>query len=141
MELTLLVSSDWKILTGIVNQNLDPTFNSDSTPIAPFMSLTSCLEMESPRPVPPKRRVEELSACWKGTKSSSTSLGARPMPVSLHVLSFSSRTLLGNHVLDHKLQVDLIGRHHGARIRDRHRASNRTFLRKLDSVADEVHKD
>ena len=30
-----------------------------STPISPPMALTSCLQMASPRPVPPKRRVVE----------------------------------------------------------------------------------
>ena len=62
-------SSDSKVFTGIVNQNVDPTPSSDCTPMTPPISLTNCREMERPKPVPPKRRVDELSACWNGTNS------------------------------------------------------------------------
>lgn len=67
----------------MVNQNKDPTLISDWTPIAPLISLTNCLDIDSPRPVPPNLRVVELSACWNGVKRSSTSLGVNPIPVSL----------------------------------------------------------
>jgi hypothetical protein len=46
-----------------VHQNVLPFPASLRTPISPFISSTSCFEMESPRPVPPKRRVVERSAC------------------------------------------------------------------------------
>ena len=92
-------------MTGIVNQKLDPTFSSDWTPIAPPMSLTSCLDIDKPKPVPPNLRVDEFyvageilvsgvwhrdqltSACWNGTNNNSTSDGDSPMPVSLRPLS------------------------------------------------------
>ena len=45
------------------------------------MSFTSCREMDNPRPVPPNRRVDELSACWKGTNNISTSDCDIPIPV------------------------------------------------------------
>ena len=70
-------------LTGIVNQNVDPTSTLESTPMVPPSNLTNCREIDKPKPVPPKRRVEELSTCWKGTNSVSVAVGDRPMPVSL----------------------------------------------------------
>ena len=48
------------ILTGMVNQNMDPRSSSDVTPITPPINLTNWRDMERPRPVPPKRRVEEF---------------------------------------------------------------------------------
>jgi hypothetical protein len=60
---TFLDSSLSQIFTGNVNQNMDPFPSSDSTPIAPPISFTSCRDMERPSPVPPNLRVEELSAC------------------------------------------------------------------------------
>lgn len=67
-------------LTGMVNQNTDPTPSSDWTPMAPPMSLTNWREIDKPSPVPPNRLVDELSACWKGTNSRSTSLrGGEPV--------------------------------------------------------------
>ena len=58
--------------------------------------------------MPPKRRVEELSACWKGTNRRSTSLDDRPIPVSLGVpfrLFVFAFVIRIRHVLDHKLQA------------------------------------
>jgi hypothetical protein len=97
------------IFTGMVNQNLDPRSSSDATPITPPINLTNCRDMESPSPVPPKRRVEEFwwrsvnevnsygrihtSACWKGTNNWSTSLAERPIPVSLRsIICLASRS-------------------------------------------------
>jgi len=71
------------MVTGTVNQNVEPTSGVDRTPIFPPIKLTSCLDIASPRPVPPNGRVEELSACWKGTNNKSMSLCERPIPVSL----------------------------------------------------------
>ena len=49
----------------------------------PPSSLASSRDIESPRPVPPKRRVVELSACWKGTNNDAQWLFESPIPVSL----------------------------------------------------------
>jgi len=65
-----------------MNQNVDPTPTSLSTPILPPMSSTSRLEIESPSPVPPKRLVVEESAWVNAAKSPSTLSGGMPMPVS-----------------------------------------------------------
>ncbi len=46
------------------------------------MRSTSCLQMDSPRPVPPNRRVVDESAWAKAWNSSPESSTAMPMPVS-----------------------------------------------------------
>lgn len=51
-------------------------------PIEPPISSTSCFEMESPRPVPPYRRVVEASAWVKRSKTRESGSGAMPIPVS-----------------------------------------------------------
>jgi hypothetical protein len=47
------------------------------------MASTSGAQMARPRPVPPKRRVVDASACENGSNRRSWSSGAMPMPVSL----------------------------------------------------------
>ena len=44
-----------------VNQNVDPCPSLLSTPTSPPISSASCLEIASPRPVPPNRRVVDES--------------------------------------------------------------------------------
>ena len=51
-----------------VNQNVEPSRGTLSTPISPPMSSTSCLLIASPRPVPPYRRVVEPSSWEKQSK-------------------------------------------------------------------------
>ena len=46
----------------VVNQNVEPSPREESASISPSMSSTSCLQIASPRPVPPYFRVVELSA-------------------------------------------------------------------------------
>ena len=48
----------------------------------PPISSTSRAEMVRPRPVPPKRREVEPSACVNGSKIAASRSGAMPMPVS-----------------------------------------------------------
>ena len=50
------------LANGTVNQKVLPRFGSLSRPISPPMSSTSCLQMLSPRPVPPYTRVVDPSA-------------------------------------------------------------------------------
>lgn len=69
MQPTLIASGPRYTATGKVNQKVDPRPSSDVTPIPPPSSLASSRDIERPRPVPPKRRVVELSACWKGTNN------------------------------------------------------------------------
>jgi hypothetical protein len=54
---------------GRRSQKRDPARRWLSTPIWPPMSSTRRLQMASPSPVPPKRRVLELSTCVKAWKS------------------------------------------------------------------------
>ena len=53
-----------------------------STDTPPPISSTSCRQIASPSPVPPKRRVVELSAWVKGRNSAAVWSGDMPMPVS-----------------------------------------------------------
>ena len=87
INLTFVASGPRYVVTGKVNQNVDPRPSSDCTPIPPPSSLASSRDIERPRPVPPKRRVVELSACWKGTNNDSQWLFESPIPVSLRTLS------------------------------------------------------
>jgi hypothetical protein len=48
-----------------VNQKVEPLPYSLLTPTSPAISSASFLEIARPRPVPPKRRVVEISACEK----------------------------------------------------------------------------
>ena len=52
------------------------------TLISPPRSLASSRLMESPRPVPPKRRAVVPSACWNASKMIFCLSAAMPMPVS-----------------------------------------------------------
>ena len=65
-----------------VNANVDPAPCSLCRPISPPISSTSCFEMARPRPVPPKRRVVEASACVNASNREPALSGAMPMPVS-----------------------------------------------------------
>ena len=53
-----------------------------ATPISPPIASTSRLQIDSPRPVPPKRRVVDWSACEKAVKIAPTLSAGMPMPVS-----------------------------------------------------------
>ncbi len=50
--------------------------------MAPPISVASRREMASPRPVPPKRRVIDASACENGANMRCSRAGSMPMPVS-----------------------------------------------------------
>ena len=54
--------------SSISNQNVLPRPTALSRPMRPPISSTSCLAMVVPRPVPPKRRVVDWSACVKLSK-------------------------------------------------------------------------
>ena len=87
IDLTLLASGPRYTLTGKVNQKVDPRPSSDVTPIPPPSSFASSRDIERPRPVPPNRRVVELSACWKGTNNDAQWFFESPIPVSLESTS------------------------------------------------------
>src|SRR4030043_1459749 len=56
------------LVSGRVNQKVEPFPSLLSTPIWPPIILTNCFEIESPRPVPPCLRVVEESTWVKGWK-------------------------------------------------------------------------
>ena len=60
-----------------------PRPGSDSAVSSPPMIETSRREIASPSPVPPNRRVVEVSACVNGSNSCASCSGAIPIPVSL----------------------------------------------------------
>jgi hypothetical protein len=49
-------------MKGTVKKNVDPKPGSLSTEIWPFIKCTSWREIARPKPVPPKRRVVDMSA-------------------------------------------------------------------------------
>ena len=53
--------------TRTENENVEPSPGTLSTETAPPMSSASRFEIARPRPVPPYRRVVELSACVKAS--------------------------------------------------------------------------
>lgn len=57
---TLIDSGAEYVLTGMVNQKMDPCSGSEVTPMTPPINLTSWRDIERPKPVPPKRRVDEF---------------------------------------------------------------------------------
>ena len=63
-------------------RNVEPSLTALSTSIPPPMASARCFEIDNPRPVPPNRRVIELSACLNGLNKDATRPGAMPMPVS-----------------------------------------------------------
>ena len=65
----------------IVIEKTDPSPNRLSTMMAPMASAI-LLQTDRPRPVPPKRRVVDCSACENGSKMLPTFSGGIPMPVS-----------------------------------------------------------
>src|SRR5262245_10100544 len=54
--------------TGRMNRKVAPSPSTDSTQIRPPCISMIFLEIASPRPVPPLRRVLELSTCWNSPK-------------------------------------------------------------------------
>ena len=64
------------------NQNVEPLPWTESTPMRPPISVTMRLQIASPRPVPPKVRVVEASACENAWNNWLAASGAMPMPVS-----------------------------------------------------------
>ena len=71
---------------GSRNQNLEPSPQTLSTPMVPPISSISCLEMASPSPVPPKRRVVVESA-WKNFSNRLARAGTgMPTPVSVMLI-------------------------------------------------------
>ena len=64
------------------NVNVLPRPGWLSTQIRPPIISTSCRLMARPRPVPPKRRVVESSACEKGWNSRAICSAVMPIPES-----------------------------------------------------------
>jgi hypothetical protein len=76
-----------------VKWNVEPRPGALSTHRRPPIRSTSWRLIVRPRPVPPKRRVVELSACMKGWKMRDCCSASRPMPVSrTHTCSSTSRS-------------------------------------------------
>mmetsp|Transcript_23833 Transcript_23833/g.61890 ORF Transcript_23833/g.61890 Transcript_23833/m.61890 type:complete len:295 (+) Transcript_23833:3818-4702(+) len=67
----------------IVNQKVLPWPGLLWMPMLPFIMPTSCLQMASPRPVPPKRRVVLASACVKRLNNLACAAFEIPMPLSV----------------------------------------------------------
>ncbi len=65
-----------------VKWKVDPSPTTPSIPISPPIFSTSCLQIARPRPVPPKLRVVEPSACMNGSKMALRRSSGMPMPVS-----------------------------------------------------------
>ena len=68
---------------GIRHLKCDPLPDSLSTETEPPMASLSLRVIDSPRPVPPKRRVMLESSCMKGSKSLPRPLASIPTPVSI----------------------------------------------------------
>ena len=65
--------------------------------------------MESPRPVPPNRRLMEVSACVNGWKSFSIVEGSIPMPVSWTSNSRFARSVLGARARNPHVDLAALG--------------------------------
>jgi hypothetical protein len=70
------------IRSGRLNQNVEPSPTRLVTPICPPINSTRRLQIARPRPVPPKRRVVDASACTKRSNKRSIASGEMPTPVS-----------------------------------------------------------
>ena len=80
---------------GIVTKNVLPSPGTLLTIIFPPIASDSFLEIDKPRPVPPKRRVIETSACVKASKIVACCCSLIPIPVSLTAISmFESRYVI-----------------------------------------------
>ena len=98
-----------------MNQKVEPSPGLLWTPMVPPMSSTSLRQMARPRPVPPKRRVVEESACVKGWKRCFWASGVMPMPVSR--MEKTDEGVVGGLAFLLDLQLDL------ARLGELHRVS------------------
>ena len=65
-----------------VTKNVLPTFGSLSTQILPPIKCVRREEIANPKPVPPKRRVMDESACSNSSKILAHFSAGIPMPVS-----------------------------------------------------------
>jgi hypothetical protein len=63
--------------------NVDPSPSVLSTWISPPSRRAISRLIDRPRPVPPKRRLIEPSACWNASKMRRTLSGGMPIPVSI----------------------------------------------------------
>ncbi len=102
-----------------VKWNRLPRPTSLSSQILPPIRSTSRAAIASPRPVPPWRRVVELSACSNMPKTTACFSDGMPMPVSLTV-KCSVTFVLGGRIAGHF-------HHHFA------------ALRELDGVVHQIH--
>ena len=66
-----------------VTVNVEPSFGALSTITSPPINCARRRTIERPSPVPPYRRVVELSACENGSNRRACCAASRPMPVSL----------------------------------------------------------
>ena len=70
--------------------NVLPRLTDESTDSSPPSRRAISRLIESPRPVPPKRRLVVPSACWKASKMRLRRSSAMPIPVSVTVNSMTS---------------------------------------------------
>ena len=104
-----------------VTVKVEPLPGTLSTVTLPPISSASRRTIERPRPVPPKRRVVEESACANGWNSRRRCSSLRPMPVSV-----TDSVTLARAFADRRVAA-----------RDQHPAALGEFQR----VADEVEQD
>ncbi len=76
-------SSSLAVTSGSSTQAQVPLLPSLSRPTSPPIKVASSRQIDRPSPLPPKRRVVELSACVNGWNSVARSSALTPMPVSL----------------------------------------------------------
>src|SRR6185369_859109 len=76
------VSPPARTRIGRVKWNVLPRPTSLSTQMRPPCKVTSRFEIARPRPVPPYRRVVELSACRNSSNTYACASGLMPTPVS-----------------------------------------------------------
>ncbi len=75
-----------------MNQKVEPLPGALARPISPPIIVTRRRQIARPSPVPPKRRVVELSDCVNDSNTLACASGAMPTPVS----STSQRSLIAS---------------------------------------------
>jgi hypothetical protein len=101
-----IAAGAWSSCT--VTMKVDPTPGSLRISTPPCMASARRRTMERPRPVPPKRRVVELSACTNGWNSRPRCSSVRPMPVSTTFMRSEAPPALSNDSRTDPVSVNLM---------------------------------
>ena len=75
---------------GTLKVNVEPTPTIDETLISPPINSAILLQIAKPKPVPPKLRVVDSSACLKGSKIEFNLAAGMPIPVSFTLMDIFS---------------------------------------------------